>query len=701
MKNIYDFSRFSSLYEADTASQELKVAETEASKLYDQTLSLILTTALNSYASELSFPIKSYDANIDADIVSIKSSPVADKPAAMIKVMQKVQKAAEDNKLEGAKEAVDAWVATGSKAADALSAMVNQYKDQPDELKHINDFVNAKLDSFLEEIEESSKENDLKMQIATKANESESYDEEIFEGIFQGKKGMIEDVSKQITLVNAKLASLAQTPGMAADVQRLQNEVTQISAKMGELLGKSNKEINKEEIKKAAARLAEIPTEADKVAEKMLKQDATNKEASSILVQALALAQEAKNKEVSYLQKKEQALQKEKDSKVTVKISTDRIDYDPDNTKVVNPEVKKFQELVVNKFGKIKQIADLPQFKMMGTDGKFGKGTRDIVVILKKGFGLSDSSKDITKELMDEIQTQVIKESKSNVLSFEGYVNLYEEFNVSAAVDTAKTLPSYTPTAKPAAKAASSAGSTSKSAALYKEGSKGVEVAAIQNALKGNVGAESKSQTFGPLTKKAVMEFQKDNGLKETGEITIEDLKKLADPKRVGGNFGGSWTQSMISKLAGIETKAAAPAAKAEEKSTNTQIQTIANEIIDATNGAGTDPEKVLTAIKKIKGKSDLNILNGILKRSLAMKTIDVPGEGEKQVYAYTLAELGIKERPEKGHDSVQVIINDEMGDDNTGTVQDITDYLKSKGINASYQKDSSGEFKEDTFKIA
>ena len=701
MKNIYDFSRFSSLYEADTASQELKVAETEASKLYDQTLSLILTTALNSYASELSFPIKSYDANIDADIVSIKSSPVADKPAAMIKVMQKVQKAAEDNKLEGAKEAVDAWVATGSKAADALSAMVNQYKDQPDELKHINDFVNAKLDSFLEEIEESSKENDLKMQIATKANESESYDEEIFEGIFQGKKGMIEDVSKQITLVNAKLASLAQTPGMAADVQRLQNEVTQISAKMGELLGKSNKEINKEEIKKAASRLAEIPTEADKVAEKMLKQDATNKEASSILVQALALAQEAKNKEVSYLQKKEQALQKEKDSKVTVKISTDRIDYDPDNTKVVNPEVKKFQELVVNKFGKIKQIADLPQFKMMGTDGKFGKGTRDIVVILKKGFGLPDSSKDITKELMDEIQTQVIKESKSNVLSFEGYVNLYEEFNVSAAVDTAKTLPSYTPTAKAAAKSATSVGSTSKSTALYKEGSKGVEVAAIQNALKGNVGAESKSQTFGPLTKKAVMEFQKSNGLKETGEITIEDLKKLADPKRVGGNFGGSWTQSMIAKLAGMETKAAVPAAKAEEKSTSTQIQTIANEIIDATNGAGTNPEKVLTAIKKIKGKSDLNILNGILKRSLAMKTIDVPGEGEKQVYAYTLAELGIKERPEKGHDSVQVIINDEMGDDNTGTVQDITDYLKSKGINASYQKDSSGEFKEDTFKIA
>ena len=140
--------------------------------------------------------------------------------------------------------------------------------------------------------------------------------------------------------------------------------------------------------KKAAARLAEIPTEADKIAEKMLKQDATNKEASSILVQALALAQDAKNKEVNYLQKKEEALQKDKESKIKVKISSDRIDYDPDNTKTFNKEVKTFQELVVDKFGKIKQIAGLPQFKAMGTDGKFGKGTRDIVIILKRGFGL-------------------------------------------------------------------------------------------------------------------------------------------------------------------------------------------------------------------------------------------------------------------------------------------------------------------------
>jgi uncharacterized protein YoxC len=84
---------------------------------------------------------------------------------------------------------------------------------------------------------------------------------------------MIEDVSKKITLVMAKLGSLANTPGMASEVQKLQSEVAGIAAQMGELLNKKNKEINKEDIKKADARLTEIPTVLDKLAERMLKQD--------------------------------------------------------------------------------------------------------------------------------------------------------------------------------------------------------------------------------------------------------------------------------------------------------------------------------------------------------------------------------------------------------------------------------------------
>ena len=192
MKKIYSFSDFSSLYEADAVTP----TPTEASKLYDQTLGLILTTALNAYTSELDFPIASYDANIDADVAAIKSTPVLDKPGALKTIMGKVQKAAADNKAEGAKEAIYAWVAAGSKTVDALAALINQYKDQPEELKHINDSINSKVDEFLKNLIDSSKANKLKAEVIA-AKESYEFEgaEEISEAAdwLKGKKGMIED----------------------------------------------------------------------------------------------------------------------------------------------------------------------------------------------------------------------------------------------------------------------------------------------------------------------------------------------------------------------------------------------------------------------------------------------------------------------------------------------------------------------------
>jgi hypothetical protein len=101
----------------------------------------------------------------------------------------------------------------------------------------------------------------------------------------------------------------------------------------------------------------------------------------------------------------------------------------------------------VDKFGKIKAITSLPQYTKMGTDGKFGPNTRDIVKILKKGFGLTDTSGDITKELVDEIQIQAdtIKESNNDrIFKFSDFVNISEAaFSLTAAVDTAKALPTY------------------------------------------------------------------------------------------------------------------------------------------------------------------------------------------------------------------------------------------------------------------
>jgi hypothetical protein len=603
MRKIYSFSDFSSLYEADA------VTPTEASKLYDQTLGLILTTALNAYTSELDFPIASYDANIDADVAAIKSTPVLDKPGALKTIMGKVQKAAADNKSEGAKEAIDAWVAAGSKAVDALTALINQYKDQPEELKYINDSINLKVDEFLENLIDSSKDNKLKADVIA-AKESYEFEgaEEISEAMdwLKGKKGMIEDVAKQITLVSAKLSNLAETPGMASSVTKLQAEVVKIAAEMGALLDKKNSEINKDDIKKAAARLAEIPTEADKMAEKMLKQDATNKEASSILVQAFGLVQTAKNLEKEYLNKKEEAKQKETAAKIKVALTVPTVDYTPEETKNVNPEVKKFQDLVVDKFGKIKAITSLPQYTKMGTDGKFGPNTRDIVKILKKGFGLTDSSGDITKELVDEIQIQAdtIKESNNDrIFKFSDFVNISEAaFNLTAAVDTAKALPTY---------------------------------------------------------------------------------------KVASGSSKAAATSSPAKSAAKTEVKAAEvkPDASLKQVLTNSEIQNIAKNLIDASNG-GTDEAKFLTEIEKLKAKKDFQILNSLLYRST------MAGNDYSK-----LKEMGLNfASPYK---NLQEMINGEMGSDDTGTVRLIYDHLKKIGVNAGYTFDTkTKEFKENSFTI-
>lgn len=432
MNRIHNFSEFNSLYEA---------------KIYDKTLELIITTILNAYTSELEYPAKSYSA-IKSDIDSVKSATLEDKANAFVKIMNNVKNASADNKIEGSKEAVDAWVAAGTKATEAIKSMIAKYKDSPEEADYIKKFIETQLDEYFEEVKDADKENELKKDIAG-ANESNIHleSDEIFEGFLQGKKGRIEDVAKQITLVNAKLASLAQIPGMEDEVQKLQSEVNQISAKMGDLLTKKNKDINKQDIINASERLAQIPGELDKVAEEMLKQDSTNKEASAILVQALLLAQEATNKEIEYLKKKGEAEEKVRSEKIQVKIDGDSIEYNQDQMNVPNPQVKKFQDLVMDSFKNIKSVTDLPFYKKMGNSGKYGPNTRDMVKFLKAGFGLKDKSGDITKELIDEIQIQkeTIKESfSSRIYNFSAYVNISEAaFDLSKGLEFAKTLPTY------------------------------------------------------------------------------------------------------------------------------------------------------------------------------------------------------------------------------------------------------------------
>ena len=720
MRKIYNFSKFNAIYEEETSSSELNVTETEASKLYDQTLGLILTTILNSYNSETYFPSKEYTkANIDLDLLTVKNTPVLNKPAEFVEILQKVQKAAADNKLEGAKEAVDAWFAAGTKSTEALTVMINQYRDQPEELTHINNFINAKLDSFLEEIEIAAEENDLIV------DESRSYRGLIFEGLFQGKKGMIGDVSRQINLVNAKLASLAQTPGMAAGIQRLQNEVAQISAKMGDLLEKPNKDINKEDIKKAAIRLAEIPGEVDKIAEKMLKEDSINKEAASIQIQAYVLLQIAVEKEKEYLQKKEQAVQREEENiakareeKVKVKVA-DYIEFDKDSVKKVNDEVKKVQQLIIDKFGGIPEIKELPQyleFSRFGTDGKFGPRTQEMIKIIQKGLEM-DPSGNISPDFVYRVQTEdVVNESARSIFKFKEFNSLLESFKIKAAVEYAKKRPSFS--------------SSLPSSGSRSSGSSGVKVTSnevVKEAEKSEFGKKSAEEKWDWLTKTYVVGAKPGtakvtsaspdtyNGKKIIRIVldgyTVSDLPativcwypegnslgKYIDYIYPDGKIGvqvseGKWgdkieTEGITSSGNFLEIKEypfdKKKVGSAKKVSSDAIIKEIARDIVKATSAAGTNPTRLVDAIKKIQSKGDLDAVNAVIKASY-----DNYKATSKDKYPKGKEILGLGAKDgflSSDYSDLKSTINSELESDNGKEIISIVNHLKGKGINASY----------------
>jgi hypothetical protein len=84
-----------------------------------------------------------------------------------------------------------------------------------------------------------------------------------------------------------------------------------------------------------------------------------------------------------------------------------------------NDEVKKFQDGVIAKYAKDKEISATAPYKNLkqsidsGQGGYFGPKTESMVKMLKIGFKLSDTSSDITKELLDKINAQkIIGESR-------------------------------------------------------------------------------------------------------------------------------------------------------------------------------------------------------------------------------------------------------------------------------------------------
>ena len=419
MKRIHNFSSFSNLYEAE------EVAEKPYLTLLKQILSYINT----SYMSQLKLTEDPYDAKIIGDLDSVAGAPG---PDSYKKILANV-KSAVDASDPAAKAAGEAWSAAGEKFVSALEKMLEKLKDNKESLDAANKSIADFIATQKQNLQKASQDNDLKKDVEAgeKKNEGLSY-EDLNENIFTGKKGMIKNIAKEVTVVSSILRDMAAIPGMEAEAKKYQDEVTKISADMGGLLDKKNSEIDKDELKKAADRLAEIPTLLAKKSEEIAKEDTANKEAAAIFVDALKSLEAAKTADQAYVEKSEAAAKEEKawnDSakstigfKGTVKM---------ENTKgKKNTVVAGFQKQVIDKFKSILKDSDVfkkfSEGKFAG-DGYFGPNTAKVVQGIKAGFGMKDTSSDITDEFLDKVYSYAADQKQNESQSF-GRIQTFSSF---------------------------------------------------------------------------------------------------------------------------------------------------------------------------------------------------------------------------------------------------------------------------------
>ena len=419
MKRIHNFSSFSNLYEAE------EVAEKPYLTLLKQILSYINT----SYMSQLKLTEDPYDAKIIGDLDSVAGAPG---PDSYKKILANV-KSAVDASDPAAKAAGEAWSTAGEKFISALEKMLEKLKDNKESLDAANKSIADFIATQKQNLQKASQDNDLKKDVEAgeKKNEGLSYGD-LNENIFTGKKGMIKNIAKEVTVVSSILRDMAAIPGMEAEAKKYQDEVTKISADMGGLLDKKNSEINKDDLKKAADRLAEIPTLLAKKSEEIAKEDTANKEAAAIFVDALKSLEAAKTADQAYVEKSEAAAKEEKawnDSakstigfKGTVKM---------ENTKgKKNTVVAGFQKQVIDKFKSILKDSDVfkkfSEGKFAG-DGYFGPNTAKVVQGIKAGFGMKDTSSDITDEFLDKVYSYAADQKQNESQSF-GRIQTFSSF---------------------------------------------------------------------------------------------------------------------------------------------------------------------------------------------------------------------------------------------------------------------------------
>ena len=424
MKKIYDFNSFSRIYEAE---------EEKKDKPYVSLLKQILSYLNTCYMSQLKLTEDPYDSKIMGDLDLVAKTPGVD---SYKKILDNVKGALDKDSPE-AKEASDAWNASGAKLLSALTKLYEKLPDSKDGInKTITDFINLQKQNLAN----ASKENKLKPE--EKKNESYSFDfESLTEGLLSTKKGLFNKLSKEVTVNLALLKNSSSIPGMEEEVKKQQSKIDGIVSKIS---GKEVKDMEKKDLEEYLATLSTIPTEIAKKSEDLAKEDTANKEVAALFVDAIKSIEAATEKDKVFSEKVKADEETDKNWRQSAK---DAIGFKKtlkkEEIKGKDKVLAKVQEEIIRAFKD--DIKDSEVFKKFSEgkfagDGYFGDNTAKVIVALKKGLGMDDETSDITEEFLDKVLSYRGKEGKSTNESLDFTIGRFKSFNSFEAINEKKKI---------------------------------------------------------------------------------------------------------------------------------------------------------------------------------------------------------------------------------------------------------------------
>jgi hypothetical protein len=374
------------------------------------------------------------------DFQSVIAASAEAKPEELKKIANNV---AAQITEEFKKEGVDKlWVDAAVKTADAFASLMSQFKDNKEAMDSASSMLNNKITAYIELLQKKKAQmkqitsNELK---AVKDFQSASVDfedaSEIFEGFFTTKKGSVRNIKKQANVVSALLDAEVENEGIKPEVQKLQTEVTGILANLAKLDVGKKEDIDPKKLDDISNRLTEIPLELNKKKEAMAKTNKSFADASTLFVKALNAANRAITKEAEVKDKLAAEALKAKEAEEKAGQSTIRLPRNITRAAIGSKEdetVGKVQQLIIDKFkdNPDVNVSELfKKFAKFGADKRFGGTTAGMIVALKAGFGLDDTTPDITQELLDELTKVKLKESENVIVGFSKFSAIMEDFD--------------------------------------------------------------------------------------------------------------------------------------------------------------------------------------------------------------------------------------------------------------------------------